>query len=123
MNRSIFLLFTLVFVFLASLCFAEESKEAKVIESQVGNNFTIKLEANATTGYEWQFTKPLEEDILQLISSEYLPDKTELLGAGGKQVWIFKALKSGKTTIYFKYVRPWEKNTPPANEEFFIIVI
>ena len=117
------ILFTLVFVFLTSLCFAEEPKEAKVIESQVGNNFTIKLEANATTGYEWQLAKPLDEDIVQLISSEYLPDNSKLLGAGGKQVWIFKALKSGKATIYFKYVRPWEKKTPPENDKSFIIII
>jgi inhibitor of cysteine peptidase len=117
------ILFALVFVFLASFCFAEKSKQSKVIEAQAGQNFTIILKANATTGYQWQFAKPLDESIVQLISSEYLADKTKLVGAGGKQVWMFKALKAGQTNISFKYVRPWKKNTPPQNEESFVIVI
>ena len=117
------ILFTLVIVFLASFCFAEKSKQAKVIEVQAGQNFTIILKANATTGYQWQFAKPLDENLVQLISSKYLADKTKLVGTGGKQVWIFKALKAGQTTISLKYVRPWEKNTLPQNEEFYLVII
>ena len=117
------ILFVLVVVSVASFCFAEKSKQAKVIEVQAGQNFTITLKANATTGYQWQFAKPLDESIFQLISSEYLADKTKLVGAGGKQVWIFKALKAGQTTISLKYVRPWEKNTLPQNEEFYLVII
>lgn len=93
------------------------------MEAQAGQNFTIILKANATTGYQWQFAKPLDENLVQLINSKYLADKTKLVGAGGKQVWIFKALKAGQANISFKYVRPWEKNTPPQNEESFVIVI
>ena len=117
------ILFTLVIVFRASFCFAEKSKQAKVIEVQAGQNFTIILKANATTGYQWQFAKPLDENLVQLISSKYLADKTKLVGTGGKQVWIFKALKAGQTTISLKYVRPWEKNTLPQNEEFYLVII
>jgi inhibitor of cysteine peptidase len=117
------ILFTLVIAFLASFCFAEKSKQAKVIEVQAEQNFTITLKANATTGYQWQLAKPLNESIVQLISSEYLADKTKLVGAGGKQVWIFKALKAGQTNISLKYVRPWEKNAPPQNEESYLIII
>jgi len=80
-------------------CSAQEPKQAKAIEVQAGQNFTITLEANATTGYQWQFAKPLDESAIQLISSEYLADKTRLVGAGGKQVWIFKALKEGRVNL------------------------
>jgi predicted secreted protein len=117
------ILFTLVIVFLASFCFAEKSKQAKVIEVQAGQNFTIILKANATTGYQWQFAKPLDENLVQLISSKYLADKINLVGAGGKQIWLFKALKVGQTNISFKYVRSWEKNTLPQNEEFYLVII
>jgi len=106
-----------------AFCLAQEPKQAKVIEAQAGESFTITLEANKTTGYEWQFAKPLDESMVQLISLDYLIDKTELMGAGGKQIWVLKALKAGKTVIYFKYVRSWEKGIPPVNEETFIIVI
>lgn len=117
------LIIGLVVITWFTCCFAAELKQAKVIEVQLGQNFTITLEANKTTGYEWQFAKPLDESMVQLISSEYLVNKTKLIGAGGKQVWVFKALKIGKTTIPFKYVRPWEKENPPVNEAFFTIVI
>lgn len=113
----------LVFVCLSSFCFAEEPSQGKSIETQVGQSFTITLEANATTGYQWQFAKPLDESILRLISSKYLPDKTEIVGVGGKQVWIFQALKVGKTAVSFKYVRSWEKDNPPEKEESFEIII
>jgi inhibitor of cysteine peptidase len=116
-------LFVLVFVSVVSFSFAGKLNQAKVIEAQAGQNFTIILKGNATTGYQWQFAKPLDENIVQLISSKYLADKTKLVGAGGKQVWIFKALKAGQTNISFKYVRSWEKNTAPQNEESFVIVI
>lgn len=118
-----FILFVLVIVFLASFCFAEETKQPKVIEAQAGQNFTIMLKANATTGYQWQFAKPLDENLVQLTSSKYLANKTNLVGAGGKQVWMFKALKAGQTNISFKYVRSWERNTPPQNEESYLVII
>jgi inhibitor of cysteine peptidase len=121
--KKIIIIIILIFISLVSICFAEETKQPKVIEAQAGQNFTIILKANATTGYQWQFAKLLDESIVHLISSEYLADKTKLVGAGGKQVWIFKALKAGQTNISFKYVRSWEKNTPPQNEESFVIVI
>lgn len=108
---------------LNAICFAQEPKQAKTIEVQAGHNFMITQEANATTGYQWQFAKPLDEGKLQLISSEYLADKTGLTGSGGKQVWFFKALKSGRSSIPFRYVRPWEENVPSEKEELFIIII
>ncbi|MDD5692074.1 MAG: protease inhibitor I42 family protein [Candidatus Omnitrophica bacterium] len=108
---------------LNAICFAQEPKEAKTIEVQAGRNFMITLEANATTGYQWQFAKPLDESAFQLISSEYLADKTGLTGSGGKQVWVFKALNAGGSGIAFQYVRPWEKDIPPEKEASFVIVI
>jgi len=115
-------LFIFIFAGVVSFCFAEP-KQVKTIETQVGQNFTITLEANVTTGYQWQLAKPLDENMLQLISADYLADKTGLVGAGGKQVWIFKVLKTGKTMVSFKYVRPWEKNNLPEEEESFVIII
>ena len=115
--------FILVFVCLVSSCFAAQSKGPKVIETKAGRNFTITLGSNATTGYQWQFAKPLDRSMLRLLSSDYLMDKTDLVGAPGRQVWVLKALKAGKTSVYFKYVRSWEKNNPPETEESFVIII
>jgi len=90
----------------------------------VGEEFTITLESNRTTGYEWELTKPLDESIIKLISSAYKePQDVRMVGKGGKQVWIFKAVNKGTTKISMNYVRLWEKDTPPAmTQEYEVIV-
>ena len=113
----------LILLFFSSFCFAQEPKQPKTIETHVGENFTIALESNATTGYQWKFTKPLDKDMLELISASHVINNPKLIGSAGKQVWTITALKSGKTTIFFKYVRPWEKDKPPIKEESVRVVI
>ena len=93
------------------------------IKAAAGKEFTITLDSNRTTGYEWQLAKPLDENIVRLAKPEYIPASTKLCGAPGKEVWKFKAIKPGKTTIYFKYIRPWEKNPVPAKDKKFDINI
>jgi inhibitor of cysteine peptidase len=124
MIRNIRIFFAILSISTLTLnCFAQGPKQIKTIEVQSGRNFTITLEANATTGYQWQFSRPLDAEAIQLISSEYIADKTGLTGSGGKQVWVFKALKSGKSSIVFQYLRPWEKDNPPEKEEVFQVIV
>jgi len=95
----------------------------KNIEVKAGQRFIIRLDANPTTGYQWQLVQPLDPNILELVSSEYRPTETKLVGAGGKEVWTFKAVGAGKAKLSLKYVRPWEKDAKPAEREDFIIVV
>ena len=114
---------SLVCIFAVSYCFAEDAKSTAVMEARTGEDFTITLPANPTTGYQWQLAEPLNKNMIQFVNSEYFADKTGLAGAGGKQVWRFKACTAGRTDITFKYVRPWEKKISPEREKKFIIVI
>ena len=95
----------------------------KLMEVKAGEEFSISVYANPSTGYGWQLAEALDADYLALVSKEYLTKDTALVGAGCEQEWVFKALKAGQTNISLKYMRPWEKNTPPQNEESFVIVI
>jgi len=121
MRKIIYFIFVLLF--LSSLCFAQEAKQPKVVEVRAGKSFTISLESNATTGYAWQFAKPLDPNMLELKNEKYVTGNSKLVGSGGKQVWTLKALKPGKETIFLKYARSWEKDVPPVQEESFVIVI
>lgn len=96
---------------------------AKPIEVLMGQKFAITLHANATTGYRWQLAKPLDNSIVEHLGNEYLKPRTRLVGAGGKEVWKFKALGRGKTIIAMKYIRPWEKDIPPVENVQFQIVV
>ncbi len=89
----------------------------------VGQEFTITLEANPSTGYQWQLAKPPEKEIVQWVRSEYQHPDTKLIGAPGKEVWTFKGVGPGKTTIELHYLRPWEKNVAPVASRSFRVVV
>lgn len=109
-------------------CFAgdlqdPDSPSEVTIQMTVRKSFVVTLESNKTTGYEWQLAKPLDRNTLKFVSSKYVAGDSNLIGAGGKEEWTFMALKPGKTTISLKYVRPWEKDAPPAKKVTFVVVI
>ena len=103
-------------------------KTDSVIEATAGKEFTISMKSNRSTGYGWQLAKPLDETTVKLVKNDYqnaaqpFPDQ-RIVGGPGTEVWTFKALKSGKTAIEFKYVRPWEKDKAPAETKSVPVVI
>ena len=96
---------------------------AKSIEVATGQEFAIELDANATTGYQWQLAEPLDKRIIELLSTEYRVSETGLIGAGGKEIWKFWAVDHGKAIISMKYIRAWEKDVAPIKNIQFRVVI
>ena len=47
----------------------------------------------------------------------------ELVGAGGMEIWTFKALKADSIELLFEYRRPWEKNIPAEYKKIVKIEI
>jgi len=92
-----------------------------MIRVVAGKEFIITLKGNATTGYEWQLAGPIDEGLIKLIHSEYVPYRTGLVGSGGRSIWCFKAVGTGKTRISFKYIRPWEKGATPLKKAVYAI--
>jgi len=69
-----------------------------------GGDFTIKLESNPTTGYSWQ---PIYDDTyVKLISNDFV-QATNLMGGGGVERFMFRAVKSGNSNIEMSYKRDW----------------
>lgn len=88
------------------------SKEAGVA---VDGTLTVTLCSNPTTGFRWELTGMTAELILDQIDQKYeAPTAGAPVGAGGQEVWTFKALKGGETTLTMEYRRPWETETEPA---------
>lgn len=126
-------------IFISSLAFAETYVDTAVgsnaifgettdtIEVGKGDEFTVALNSNKTTGYEWQLAEPLDEEMLEFINSKYVKEEGVpldlLVGTGGEEQWTFKARNLGKTTISFKYIRSWEKDIPPAKTKSFTVMI
>lgn len=74
-----------------------------------GTTASISFDANATTGYSWDYTFE-EEGIIEEKSSSYDTDAHSegIVGYGGRQRYVFKAVRAGSTTARFSYRRPWD---------------
>ena len=66
--------------------------------------FTVTLAGNPTTGYTWQ--ADVDPRYLELLTQEF-ELVSETVGAGGQEVFRFRALEAGETEIAFEYRRPW----------------
>jgi predicted secreted protein len=91
---------------------------AHPITLPVGQQFTVRLESNPSTGYEWQMDLAAAMPV-ELVREEYkAPDTdtdTDVVGAPGQQRFVFQAVAEGAVTIEFSYVRPWEEGVSPAD--------
>jgi inhibitor of cysteine peptidase len=106
-----------------SLAWPLSAQESTPTNAAAGGQFSVTLASNPTTGYKWDLAMPLDSNFLALVTNIYVRPNSQLMGAGGNEVWTFKALKQGTTRIDFKYVRPWEQNVPPARVTNVVVVI
>ncbi len=85
-----------------------------------GNDVTIALAGNPTTGFDWSYTLS-EDGILSEVSNQYAPDANpmELVGAGGIHTWIFEAVAPGDVTATFTYKQPWDTDAAAAETKAF----
>ncbi len=86
------------------------SDAGKEVEVDVGSLLTVTLESNVTTGFQWQLANNSDDTVLELVGNEYEDPQgagSEAIGAGGDEVWKFKAVETGKTTLVLQYNQPW----------------
>jgi len=81
----------------------------------------ITLESNQTTGYSWALDGRVPDQLLQSGEAEYVGSQSNRVGAGGKEIWLFKPTQAGEGTLKLKYWRPFEPDEPPA-ETFSVTV-
>jgi len=82
------------------------------LEVQVGETFTVNLCSNPSTGFEWSEKAQISDPaVLKLEDHEFIGPESEPPpppGTPGQEVWTFKTLSQGSSTIYLEYGRPWE---------------
>jgi len=90
--------------------FMQQKHISKEVATAVGDSFTVTLCSNATTGFKWsESAKISDPTVVQQIGHELVsPEAKGVVGAAGKEVWTFKALKKGTSTVSLEYSRPWE---------------
>ncbi len=95
-----------------------EADNGTSISLKKGENFTLKLRENPTTGYSWELY--LSEG-LSIISDEYTQDPAPegYTGVPGTHSWIIEAVGQGNQQVNGIYKRPWESTT--GTEKTFIL--
>ena len=90
--------------------FQEQPHHSGDIVLGVDGTLTVILCSNPTTGFQWSESPTISDtSILQQVSHEFTPPEDEnIVGGAGKEIFTFKTLKKGVSTINFEYSRPWE---------------
>jgi predicted secreted protein len=93
--------------------FYQNPHQAGSLDVRMGEEFTINLCSNPSTGFQWiEEITISDSDIVEQISHEYIGPPEEgdppPPGTSGSQLWKFKALEVGTSTLLFEYSRNWE---------------
>ena len=94
----------------------ENKKQDENITVKKGQEFTITLESNPTTGYQW--TPTFNTSIINLVSHNFQPS-TKLMGSPGTEIFKFKATNQGTEPLKMIYKRSWEREF--VKEKVFMI--
>jgi inhibitor of cysteine peptidase len=91
-----------------------EQENGRRVTVAQGDTLVVTLASNPTTGYEWRIAKDDPEHLKPLGKPEFIGPQNRRVGAGGKQVFRFQAQSPGTTVVELHYLRPFEKDKPPA---------
>ncbi len=89
--------------------FTRSKNITRELAVQEGHTIKVTVASNPTTGFKWNLVAISDAVVLkQDGESEYVPPESTLIGAGGEEIWTFKALKRGTSRVSLAYSRPWE---------------
>ena len=100
------------------------TRSGKEVTLATGGTLTVTLESNASTGYSWNENANItDKTVLQQTEHKYQAPATPIAGAGGKEVWTFKALKAGNSMISMEYRGPSDPSATPAKTFTLTVVV
>lgn len=91
-----------------------DSDNGKSFTLAPGANLEVSLRATSGTGYLWTIAGNDPAVLKPRGLGNFEMPKDAPPGAMGTQVFHFDAQTPGTAKLEMAYVRPWEKNTPPA---------
>lgn len=99
------------------------AENGQTLHLSVGQYLEVRLAANYSTGFAWQFDPQSIAILSQQGEPNYVPDSDlPIAGGGGVETWKFKALQAGTGTLRLDYRRSWEAGDPAATVQYQIVV-
>ena len=96
----------------------DEADDGGQIELEQGQILVVTLQSNPTTGYSWEKAENQEPILEQIGETEFKQTETNwppVIGAGGWEIFRFKAMSPGKMALQIVYRRPWEEDVEPVD--------
>jgi inhibitor of cysteine peptidase len=91
--------------------FIELNHISQEVEVAVDGPLMVTLCSNPTTGFQWESSQISDQTVLEQVDHTFVSPESEPPpppGTPGQEVWTFKAIKEGESTISIAYSRPWE---------------
>ncbi len=92
--------------------FMKQQHTSKEVQVTVDSSLTLSMYSNPTEGRQWSEAQISDQTVLREVDHKYEPPPKPIgdpiPGAPGQEVWSFKALKKGTSTISMVYTHPWE---------------
>jgi inhibitor of cysteine peptidase len=89
----------------------------------IGDEFVVELESNASTGYSWELREPQAIKMVQLRSSVYTAPESEVVGTAGIQTFTFEAVEFGAGVVRLEYIRTFDEVIIPDKVVEYIAIV
>jgi len=103
-----------------------EDNDGGQIELELDKLLVVTLASNPSTGYRWEPVADNESILKQFGEVEFKPSETgypPLVGAGGWEIFRFKAVSAGQIPLKLVYRRPWEEGVEPVKTISIEVVV
>lgn len=100
----------------------EPTDYTQLITVTAGETFDLVVPSNSSTGYRWDIIPELNINLVELVSQNYVAEQPVMPGSGGVDVWTFRAVNAGETTIVLGYYPPGNDTDPEESVTFSIRV-
>lgn len=100
----------------------KKSDNKKEFSVRIGNEISLRLEENATTGYQWEITR-IDYKMVEIEESSFSIEEGAEIGAGGIRLIRFRPIKQGKTHLSLKLWQSWEGESSVSDWFEFVLRI
>jgi inhibitor of cysteine peptidase len=90
--------------------FEGQANVTRNVEIAAGSTVTVTLCSNKTTGFSWnEKAQVSDSQVLQQADYKWIPpQETGMVGTAGNEVWTFRGLKAGASSVSLEYSQPWD---------------
>jgi inhibitor of cysteine peptidase len=100
----------------------EPTDHTQLVTVRAGATFDLIMPSNPSTGYRWEIIPELDTNIVEFVEQEYLAEQPVMPGSGGVDVWTFRGVNAGDTTVVLGYYPPGDTTDPEETVTFSIQV-